>query len=200
LDMMKMNVSIHTIHLQFLYSQHELFRGSVVPYLETNRLRPRVRAIQKTRPIIYRTKVLGRALLATRTNPNRFWMLLTGNAEVALPSRCATIAVTANLPTSATAAAITNAAADVTAITTIEVAASLSMSATAAAITNVGAAVSASAKLNLTNSATAILPTAIGTFTHSTASTSDSPIAAAPYDATPSTGQKRKARPSSYRG
>jgi hypothetical protein len=38
----------------------------------TNRLRPRVSAIQKTRPITYRAKVLGRALYAVRTNPNRF--------------------------------------------------------------------------------------------------------------------------------
>jgi hypothetical protein len=173
LDMMKMNMSIHTIYLQLRYSQHELFRGSVIPYLETNSFRPRVRAIQKTRPIPYRTGVLGRALLAARSDANSFWMLLTGNAEVAFPSRSATIAVAASLPTFATAAAVTN----------------------------VAAAVTDSAKLALTNSATASLPTAampraIGTSTPSTASTSDSAVvAAAPNDvATPSTGQKRRAR------
>jgi hypothetical protein len=90
LDMMKLNTSIHTIRLPDTvrlsdrYSQHELFRESIVPYLETNRLRPRLLAIPKTRPIPYRAKVLGRALLAVRTDPNRFWMLLSGNAEVAL--------------------------------------------------------------------------------------------------------------------
>jgi hypothetical protein len=160
LDMMKMNMSVHTIHLHDHYLDHELFRGSVIPYLETNQLRPRVRAIQITRPIPHRAGVLGRALLAVRSDANSFWMLLTGNAEVAFPPRTATIAVAASLPTSTTAAAITNVAAAVTATTTIEVAASLPTSATDAAITNVAAAVTASAKLALTNSATASLPTA----------------------------------------
>jgi hypothetical protein len=105
LDLMKMNISIHTIHLDDHYLDHEFFRGSVVPYLETNRLRPRVRAIQKTRPIPYRAGVLGRSLLAARSDANSFWMLLSGNAEVAFPSRTATISMAASLPTSATAAA-----------------------------------------------------------------------------------------------
>jgi hypothetical protein len=47
LGMMKVNTSIHTIHLRDQYSVHELFRASVIPYLGTNRLRPCVRAIQK---------------------------------------------------------------------------------------------------------------------------------------------------------
>ncbi len=64
----------------------------------------RVIAIQKTRPIAYRAKVLGRALLSLRTDPNRFWMLLIGNAEIAFPS------MTANLPPPATAVATSNAA------------------------------------------------------------------------------------------
>jgi hypothetical protein len=104
-DMMKVNLSMHTIHLVDLYSRHKLFRGAVIPYLETNRLRPRLLAIQKTRPIAYRTKVLGRALLAARTNANIFWILLSGNAEVAFPSTAATTTLTANLPTPAIAAA-----------------------------------------------------------------------------------------------
>jgi hypothetical protein len=84
-DMMKMNTTIHTMHLDPYYSHHELYRGSVIPYLETNRFRPRLLAIQQTRPIPYRAKVLGRALLSARTDPNRFWMLLSGNAEVVFP-------------------------------------------------------------------------------------------------------------------
>jgi hypothetical protein len=84
-DMMKVNMSIHTIRLNDCLSQHELFLGSVIPYLERNRLRPRLLAIQQTRPILYRAKVLGRALLAVRKDSNRFWMLLSGNAEVAFP-------------------------------------------------------------------------------------------------------------------
>jgi hypothetical protein len=82
-DMMTVNISIHTIHLDEDYSEDD--RGSVNPYLETNRLRPRLLAIQQTRPIAYRAKVLGRALLAVRNDPNRFWMLLSGNAEDAFP-------------------------------------------------------------------------------------------------------------------
>jgi hypothetical protein len=92
-DMLKVNMSIHTIHLCARCSEH------VIPYLETNRLRPRVRAIQKTRPIAYRAKVLGRALLAVRTNANSFWMLLSRNPEVAFPSTTATTSPAANLPT-----------------------------------------------------------------------------------------------------
>jgi hypothetical protein len=85
MDMLKGNMSIHTIHVYDRYRLHELFQGSVIPYLKTNRFWARVRAIQKTRSIAYRAKVLGRALLAVqvRTDPNRFWMLLSGNADVA---------------------------------------------------------------------------------------------------------------------
>jgi hypothetical protein len=88
-DMLKVNMSIQTTSIE-CYSEHELFRGSVIPYLETNRLRPRVRAIQKTCPLSYRAKVLGRALLATRTDVNSFWMMLSGNAEIAFSSTSAT--------------------------------------------------------------------------------------------------------------
>jgi hypothetical protein len=103
--MMQVNTSIHTIRVYPQYSQYELFQGSVIPYLETNRFRPRLLAIQQTRPISYRGKVLGRALLSARTDANSFWMLLLGNAEVAFPSTTATIAAAASLPTSATVAA-----------------------------------------------------------------------------------------------
>jgi hypothetical protein len=178
LGMMKMNMSIHTIHLHYLYLNHEYFLGSVIPYLATNRLRPRIRAIQTTRPIPYREGVLGRALPAARSDANSLWMLLSGNAEVAFPPRTTEIEVAERLPTSTTAAVIPNVAADVTASAT-------------------------SAKLALTNSATASIPTATtptATGTPSNASTSDSAFATAPSDATPSTDHKLKARPSSYSG
>jgi hypothetical protein len=103
-DMLKVNTSIHTIHLCDRYNEHELFRESVIPYLETNQFRLRVLAVQKTRPSTYRVKVLGRALLAVQTDLNRFWMLLSGNTEVAFPSTTATTAPTASLPTLAAAA------------------------------------------------------------------------------------------------
>jgi hypothetical protein len=81
-DMLKVNMSIHTIYLSSRYSEKELFRRSVIPYLETNRLWARLLAIQRTHPIAYRMQELGRALLTLRTDPNRFWMLLSNNADV----------------------------------------------------------------------------------------------------------------------
>jgi hypothetical protein len=53
--------------------------------------------------------VLARALLVVRTDFNRFWMLLSGNPEVAFPPTTATIAAAANLLTPATAAATSTA-------------------------------------------------------------------------------------------
>jgi hypothetical protein len=35
-DMLKVNMSIHTIRLSDCYCEHELFQGSVIPQLETN--------------------------------------------------------------------------------------------------------------------------------------------------------------------
>jgi hypothetical protein len=106
-DMMKVNMSIHTIYLSGRYAEHELYRELVIPFLKSNRLRQRVRAIQKTRPIAYRTGLLGRALLSARTDVNSVWMLLSGNPEVAFPSTTVTTtpAIT-SLLTSATAVAI----------------------------------------------------------------------------------------------
>jgi hypothetical protein len=165
-DMMKVNTSIQTILLGFQYNQHELFRESVIPYLETNRFRPRLLAIQKTRPIPYRVKVLGRALLSARTDPNRFWTLLSGNVEVAFPSTAATIAAAANPPTPATAAATST--------------------------TNVAAAA-------LTTTGTGSLPTTVATSTATSAFASDAfpfaHTAATATVATPSAGQKHRARP-----
>jgi hypothetical protein len=83
LGMMEVNTSILTIDLRRQHRVHELFRQSVATYLETNPFRLDVRAIKKTFPIPYRAKVLGRALYAARNNPNRLWMLLSGNDKVA---------------------------------------------------------------------------------------------------------------------
>jgi hypothetical protein len=176
LAMMKMNLSLHTIHLHHRLRRHELFRGSVIPYLETNRLRPRLLAIQKTRPITFRAKVLGRALLAVRTDPNRFWMLLSGNAEVAFPPKNATIAAAAaNLPTPAATAATS---------TTTNVA-GVAASVMAALPTTV---VTGSLPIAAAAAATSATPP-------STASASDPTVAAAANVSTPSAGQKRKERP-----
>jgi hypothetical protein len=103
-DMMKVNMSIHTLHLfERSYTEYTLYRASVIPYLATNQLRSHVRTFQRIRPSTYRTKVLGRALLTFRTNSNAFWMLLSGNAEVAFPSRVTAIVAAPNPPTAGTA-------------------------------------------------------------------------------------------------
>jgi hypothetical protein len=118
-DMMQVNMSIHTIILDDYYYGHPLVGESVILVLETNRRRPHLLAIQKTLPHAYRAKALGRALLAVRTDPNRFWMLLSGNAEVAFPSTIATITAAASLPTSADVApVVATAVATATASTT----------------------------------------------------------------------------------
>jgi hypothetical protein len=167
LDMMKENTSIQTISLRHSYSDHELFRGSVIPYLETNRLRSRLFAIQKTRPIAYRAKLLGRALLSLRTDPNSFWSLLSGNPEVALPSTSTTIAAAVRLPTPAAAAAATSTA-------------------------NVAAA--ASVLPALTTTATGGLPKAAApAATSATTAFASDPTASAA--AASVAGQKRKSRP-----
>jgi hypothetical protein len=175
LDMMKTNMSIHTIHLNSHYSEDELFRESVIPHLGTNRFRPCVHVIQKTRPMAYRAKVLGRALLAARTDANRFWMLLSGNPEIAFPSTTATITPATDLPPPASSTAAASSTANV-------------------------AAVAASVQQTI---ATSSLPTAASAATLSTASDAFAPtVAAATNDATPSARQKRnsarqkrKARP-----
>jgi hypothetical protein len=109
LDMLKENKSIQTIRVYDYISEHELFQRSAIPFLETNIFRPRVDAIQKTRSTAYRAKVLGRALLAVRTYPNRVWMLLSGNPEVAFPSQITTITTPTSLPIATTASATSNA-------------------------------------------------------------------------------------------
>jgi hypothetical protein len=165
-DMMKVNMSIHTIHLDYRYTHHELFRESVIPYVETNRFRPRLLAIQKTRPITYRAKVLGRALLSARTDANSFWMLLSGNAEVAFPSSITTIAAAAYLPTPGTAVATTTATGSLP---------------TAAATAATSAATPSTASAS---DALAFAPTVVA-----------AAAAAAANVATPSVGQKRKTCP-----
>jgi hypothetical protein len=77
----------------------------------------------------YRVKVLGRALLSVRTDANKFWMLLSGNAEVAVPS------TTASLPTPATVATATSNAVDVAAGTSNAVDAAAAAAAAAVTVT-----------------------------------------------------------------
>jgi hypothetical protein len=131
LDMMKVNMSIHTIHLNDRHREHELFLGSVIPYLETNRFRPRLLAIQRTSPISYRAKVLGKALLAARTDAKCLWMLLSGNAEVAFPSTTATTSLPPPAPAAATSNVATVAATIAVSVTATRAASTTSASAAA---------------------------------------------------------------------
>jgi hypothetical protein len=101
LDMMRVNTSIRRIGLDSRFTEHDIYRDSVIPYLKTNRLRSLLLAIQRTHPITYRAKILGRALLTARYDVNLFWLLLSGNAEVAFPSTAVTTTRVANLPTPA---------------------------------------------------------------------------------------------------
>jgi hypothetical protein len=50
-NMMKVNTSIHTIHLDYHFNGNDVYRESIVPYLETNRFRSHVRAIKKNSPL-----------------------------------------------------------------------------------------------------------------------------------------------------
>jgi hypothetical protein len=97
LDMMKVNMTIHTIRVSGRYDEHELSEG--------RSLRTRILEIQKTRPITYHVKVLGRAIVATRvrTDANSLWMILSGNLEVALSPTTAATTPCTNHPTPATA-------------------------------------------------------------------------------------------------
>jgi hypothetical protein len=178
--MVKMNMSIHTIQLHSQYSQHELFLDSVIPYLETNRLRPRLLAIQRTRPIPYRAKVLGRALSSVRTDANSFWMLLSGNAEVAFPSSITTIVAAANLPDLSTTAAATSAA-------NVAVIATSGMSASPTTATT-----SLPAAPAVTTTASSAVPPFIASASDACGPTVA--VATAANVATPPAGQKRKSR------
>jgi hypothetical protein len=141
-DMLKVSTSIHTLHFDSRYSEHELYRESIVPYLETNRHRSHVRAIQKTRPFVYRAKVLGKALLATRTDANSFWMLLSGDPEVAFLSTTATTTPATSLPEPSTAGA-TSYTATVTITTAVTVTAIGAASTTGASAVDIVAPPSA---------------------------------------------------------
>jgi hypothetical protein len=110
-NMLKVNKSIQTLHWDSRYSEKKILFGTFFPHLETNWLRPRLLAIQKTIPFAYRAKVLGRAFLAVRTDPNHFWMLLSGNLEVALSSTTGTSTPGTNLSTLASVGISANAAA-----------------------------------------------------------------------------------------
>jgi hypothetical protein len=86
-DMMKANTVLHTIDLSLHESDHEIYTESILPYLETNRYRPRVFAIQKA-DFQIRRALLGRALQTelVQNDSNLRWMLLSGNPDIVVQS------------------------------------------------------------------------------------------------------------------
>jgi hypothetical protein len=195
LDMIKGNRSIHKVRLDDPYDQHEIFRGSVIPHLETNRLRPRILAIQTTRPIMYRAKVLGRALLAARTDHNSFWMLLAGNPEVACLSTTVTTTPATAISTaivSAVAAFTANVAAGAaSAMPTLTITATGYLPATAATSATITSATTPSTAFALDPAASASAAAAAAAAITAAAENDD---AADANVATPSAGQIRNAR------
>jgi hypothetical protein len=67
-DVLKVNTTIHTIRVESCCSEHDIYRESVIPYLEMNQFQPRLLAIQKTRPITYRAKTSAASMMATLTS------------------------------------------------------------------------------------------------------------------------------------
>jgi hypothetical protein len=119
-DMMKVNMSIHTIHLDSLASTCRYTQYIWIPLLTGNTSFTERRSSRISSGSGYsrmpsrklaQLHTVPRALLAVRSNRNRFWMLLSGNAEIAFPSKTTTIAIAANLPPApATVGASANAA------------------------------------------------------------------------------------------
>jgi hypothetical protein len=79
--MMKGNKSLHTIEVSNELYDQQIYAEMILPYLETNRYRPRVLAVIEIddRPI--RQPVLGRALYCVRSNPNLVWLFLSENVD-----------------------------------------------------------------------------------------------------------------------
>jgi hypothetical protein len=72
-EMMQQNTVLHTIHLSERERDEQIYTEEIHPYLETNRYRPRVLAVNE--------QVLGRAVYSVRSNPNLVWMLLSENVD-----------------------------------------------------------------------------------------------------------------------
>jgi hypothetical protein len=79
--MMQENTSMHTVELSDKERDDQIYIAEISPYLETNRYRPRVLAVNKTIERPFREKVLGRALFSVKSNPNLVWMFLSENVD-----------------------------------------------------------------------------------------------------------------------
>jgi hypothetical protein len=85
-DMMEHNTILQTVHLSEEECDQQIYTEAILPYLETNRYRPRVHAIKKTKDRPFREKVLGRAVYSVNWNPNLLWMLLSENVDAVVRS------------------------------------------------------------------------------------------------------------------
>lgn len=86
-QMMKENTVLHDVDLTQDECNQRIYAESILPRLETNLYRPRVRAIKKA-AISLRRPLLGRALQSesVRTKANLLWMLLSGNPDIVVSS------------------------------------------------------------------------------------------------------------------
>lgn len=80
-EMLKSNTVIHTVSLSDADLHRDIFDESIQPWLEINLFWPRIMSIKGTMGPL-REKVLGQALRKVRHNPNRMWMILSGNCDV----------------------------------------------------------------------------------------------------------------------
>jgi hypothetical protein len=79
--MMRYNTILHTINLSKDERDEQIYTESILPYLKTNRYRPRVLAVEKTKERPFRERMLGRALASVKTDANLVWMFLSENVD-----------------------------------------------------------------------------------------------------------------------
>jgi hypothetical protein len=85
-EMVRQNTVLHTIHLSERERDEQIYTEDILPYLQTNRYRPRVLGIKKAH-IMIRRNLLGLALRteSVRNKSNLIWMFLSGNQDVVVP-------------------------------------------------------------------------------------------------------------------
>jgi hypothetical protein len=86
-EMVQHNTVLLSINLPEYERDEQIYTESILPYLKTNRYRPRVHAIKKA-DFVLRRPLLGRALQteSVRNDSNLRWMLLSGNPDVVIQS------------------------------------------------------------------------------------------------------------------
>jgi hypothetical protein len=86
-EMVQHNTLLHTICLWEGQRDQQIYTEDILPYLETNRYRPRVHASRKA-DISLRRALLGRALQtkSVRNDSNLLWIFISGNADVLVRS------------------------------------------------------------------------------------------------------------------